>query len=40
MYGALLACLRIQLDCPFQPNQWTYKLLCLHQQGWVTDEER
>lgn len=39
MYCALIACLLIQLACPFKPNQWTYKLLCLYQQGWVTDEE-
>lgn len=39
MYCALIACLLIQLACPIKPNQWTYKLLCLYQQGWVTDEE-
>jgi hypothetical protein len=39
MYCALIACLLIQLACPFKPNQWTYKLLCLYQQGWVTEEE-
>jgi hypothetical protein len=39
MYCALIACLLIQLACPIKPNQWTYKLLCLYQQGWATDEE-
>lgn len=39
MYCALIACLLIQLACPFRPTQWTYKLLCLYQQGWVTEEE-
>jgi Transposase DDE domain len=39
MYCALIACLLIQLACPIQPNQWTYKLLCLYQQGWATEEE-
>jgi hypothetical protein len=39
MYCALIACLLIQLACPIKPNQWTYKLLCLYQQGWVSDEE-
>jgi hypothetical protein len=39
MYCALIACLLIQLACPFKPNQWTYKLLCLYQQGWATEEE-
>jgi len=39
MYCALIACLLIQLACPMKPNQWTYKLLCLYQQGWVTDDE-
>jgi hypothetical protein len=39
MYCALIACLLIQLVCPFKPNQWTYKLLCLYQQGWATAEE-
>jgi IS4 transposase len=39
MYCALIACLLIQLVCPIKPNQWTYKLLCLYQQGWATEEE-
>ena len=39
MYCALIACLLIQLACPFHPTRWTYKLLCLYQQGWVTDAE-
>jgi hypothetical protein len=39
MYCALIACLLIQLVCPFKPNQWTYKLLCLYQQGWATEDE-
>lgn len=39
MYCALIACLLIQLACPMKPNQWTYKLLCLYQQGWATEEE-
>jgi hypothetical protein len=39
MYCALIACLLIQLACPIKPNQWTYKLLCLYQQGWATEEE-
>lgn len=39
MYCALIACLLIQLECPFKPNQWTYKLLCLYAQGWATEDE-
>jgi hypothetical protein len=39
IYCALIACLLIQLACPVRPNQWTYKLLCLYQQGWATEEE-
>jgi hypothetical protein len=39
IYCALIACLLIQLACPVKPNQWTYKLLCLYQQGWATEEE-
>jgi hypothetical protein len=40
MYCALIACLLIQLAAgPVKPNQWTYKLLCLFQQGWATEEE-
>jgi hypothetical protein len=39
MYCAMIACLLIQLACPMKPSQWTYKLLCLYQQGWVTDDE-
>jgi hypothetical protein len=39
MYCALIACLLIQFACPIKPNQWTYKLLCLYQQGWATEEE-
>jgi hypothetical protein len=40
MYCALIACLLIQLAAgPLKPNQWTYKLLCLYQQGWATEEE-
>ncbi len=39
MYCALIACLLIQLTCPFRPTQCTYKLLCLYQQGWVTEAE-
>ena len=40
MYCALIACLLIQLaGGTVKPNQWTYKLLCLHAQGWATDED-
>lgn len=41
MYCALIAFLMIQLaaGCDIKPNQWTYKLLCLYMQGWVTEEE-
>jgi IS4 transposase len=40
MYCALIACLMIQLAAgPLKPNQWTYKLLCLYQQGWASEEE-
>ena len=39
MYCALIACLLIQLVCPFKPNQWTFKLLCLFQTGWATEDE-
>ena len=40
MYCALIACLLIQLaGGNVKPNQWTYKLLCLYQQGWATEEE-
>jgi hypothetical protein len=39
IYCALIACLLIQLACPVKPSQWTYKLLCLYQQGWATEEE-
>jgi hypothetical protein len=39
IYCALIACLLIQLACPVKPNQWTYKLLCLYQQGWASEEE-
>ena len=39
MHCALIACLLIQLICPFKPDQWTYKLLCLYLQGWATEEE-
>jgi hypothetical protein len=41
MYCALIACLLIQLAAGrnVKPNQWTYKLLCLYQQGWATEEE-
>jgi len=40
MYCALIACLLIQLAAgPVQPTQWTYKLLCLYQQGLATEEE-
>ena len=40
MYCALIACLLIQLaGGPVKPNQWTYKLICLHVQGLATEEE-
>jgi Transposase DDE domain len=40
MYCALIACLLIQLaGGSVKPNQWTYKLLCLYQQGWASEEE-
>ena len=40
MYCALIACLLIQLaGGDVQPNQWTYKLLCLYAQGWATEED-
>ena len=41
MYCALIACLLIQLAAgrDVRPNQWTYKLLCLHMQGWASEEE-
>ena len=39
IYCALIAYLLIQLACPFKPTQWTYKLLCLYQQGWASEEE-
>lgn len=41
MYCALIACLLIQLAAgrDVQPNQWTYKLLCLYAQGWASEEE-
>ncbi len=40
MYCALIACLLIQLaGGDIKPNQWTYKLLCLHEQGWATRDD-
>lgn len=41
MYCALIAFLLIQLATGHNlpPNQWTYKLLCLHLQGWASAEE-
>jgi hypothetical protein len=41
LYCALIACLLIQLSAgrSVPPNQWTYKLLCLHFQGWADEEE-
>lgn len=41
MYCALIACLLIQLATgrDVQPNQWTYKLLCLYMQGWASEAE-
>lgn len=41
MYCALIACLLIQVAAgrDVRPNQWTYKLLCLYQQGWASEEE-
>jgi hypothetical protein len=41
MYCALIACLLIQLAAgrDVKPNQWTYKLLCLHAQGWASEAE-
>ena len=41
MYCALIACLLVQLTTgrDIQPNQWTYKLLCLYMQGWATEAE-
>lgn len=39
IYCALIACLLIQLACPVKPSQWTYKLLCLYQQGWASEDE-
>jgi len=41
MYCALIACLLIQLAAgrDVRPSQWTYKLLCLHLQGWASEEE-
>jgi len=40
MYCALIACLLIQLaGGDVQPNQWTYKLLCLYVQGWADEDE-
>jgi len=41
MYCALIACLMIQLatGSDLKPNQWTYKLLCLYQQGLVDEDE-
>jgi len=40
MYCALIACLLIQLaGGDVQPNQWTYKLLCLYTQGWAEEDE-
>jgi hypothetical protein len=41
MYCALIACLLIQLTAgrDVKPNQWTYKLLCLYNQGWASEDE-
>lgn len=41
MYCALIAFLLIQLATGHRlpPNQWTYKLLCLHLQGWAGEED-
>ena len=41
MYCALIAFLLISLAAgsDLKPNQWTYKLLCLHLQGWASEEE-
>lgn len=41
MYCALIACLMIQLatGSDLKPTQWTYKLLCLYQQGMVDESE-
>lgn len=41
MYCALIACLLVQLTTgrDIQPNQWTYKLLCLYMQGWAKEAE-
>jgi len=41
MYCALIACLLIQLatGANVRADQWTYKLLCLHAQGWATADE-
>jgi hypothetical protein len=39
IYCALIACLLIQRACPFKPDTWTYKLLCLYFQGWATEQE-
>lgn len=41
MYCALIACLMIQLvtGSDLKPNQWTYKLICLYQQGLVDESE-
>jgi hypothetical protein len=41
VYGALIAFLMIQLaaGCNVRPTAWTYKLLCLYEQGWATEAE-
>jgi hypothetical protein len=41
MYCALIACLMIQLatGSDLKPKQWTYKLICLYQQGLVNESE-
>jgi IS4 transposase len=38
---ALIAFLRIQLaaGCNVRSTAWTYKLLCLYEQGWATEAE-
>ena len=41
MYCALIAFLLLQVAAgrDVKPNQWTWKLLCLYQQGWASEED-
>lgn len=39
MYAALIACLLISLWTGQKPTKRTFELLCLHMQGWATDDD-